>query len=278
MNGNRRTRLNVAAIGPGGRNRTGFTIVEFLVVVSVIAVLVSLLLPALLQARERARAAACRSNLHQLALGILMYADENAEYFPWPGDVDRNLQPDWVFGGQPETFPKSPERWRDPGFGFRAEPGSVFSYVTGLPRVERSFYIRGGSTLEYEREHARTSYPIYLCPSTGLLGKALRVTYSMNSKLDPDEILTNGKRTSVRGVQTTAVVDPLQKILLVNEDPVTMHNASFHPGGTAGSGSFVLHSGRINIGFADAHVEVMKHRKVLEIQKASQVKFWFDPY
>jgi prepilin-type processing-associated H-X9-DG protein len=57
-----------------------------------------------------------------------------------------------------------------------------------------------------------------------------------------------------------------------------MHNASFHPGGTAGSGSFVLHSGRINIGFADAHVEVMKHRKVLEIQKASQVKFWFDPY
>lgn len=270
--------MSVAMMRRDGRVPPGFTLVEFLVVIALIAILASLLLPALLQARERARAAACRGNLHQLALGVLMYADENTEYFPWPGDVDRNLQPDWVFGGQPDNFPMNPEKWKDPGFGFHAEPGSVFNYVTGLPRVERSFYLRGGSAQDYERAHTNRSYPVYLCPSTGPLGSALRVTYSMNSKLDPDELLSNGKRTSARGVQTTAVVDPLQKVLLVNEDPATMHNASFHPGGTAGSGNFVLHSGRINIGFADAHVEVMKHRKVLEIQKASQVKFWFDPY
>ncbi len=256
----------------------GFTLVELLVVIVIIAVLASLLMPALSQARERARAAACRSNMRQLAMGVLMYADENNEYFPWPGDVDRNFQPDWVFGGQPDTFPKNPEKWRSPGFGFHAESGSVFSYVTALPRVERFVYLQGGSPTGYERENTNRFYPVYFCPSTGPLGRALRVTYSLNSKLDADEPLSNGRRTSARGVQTTAVVDPLQKILLVNEDPATMHNASFTPGGTAIAGKFVMHSGRINVSFVDGHIESMKNRKVLEIQKASQVRYWFDPY
>jgi len=251
---------------------------ELLVVVIIIATIASLLLPALAQARERARAAACRNNMHQLALGILMYADENTDYFPWPGDVDRDLRPDWVFGGQPDTFPNNPEKWRSSGFGFHAESGSIFTYVTSLPRVERSVYLQGGSPSGYERENANLFYPVYFCPSTGPLGKALRVTYSMNGKLDADVLLSNGRHTSDRGVQTTAVVDPLQKILLVNEDPAAMRNASFYPSGSGITGNFVVHSGRINVGFTDGHVENLKNRKVLEIQKANQAKFWFDPY
>jgi prepilin-type processing-associated H-X9-DG protein len=66
--------------------------------------------------------------------------------------------------------------------------------------------------------------------------------------------------------------------MLFNEDPATMRNASFYPGGTAAGGSFVTHNGRINIGFIDGHIENMKHKKVLEIQQPSQVRFWFDPY
>jgi prepilin-type N-terminal cleavage/methylation domain-containing protein/prepilin-type processing-associated H-X9-DG protein len=260
------------------RRREGFTLVELLVVIAIIAILASVLLPALAQAREKARAAACRSNMHQVALGIVMYADENSDYFPWPGDVDRDLPPDWVFGGQANTFPRNPDQWRNPGFGFHAESGSVFTYVTSLPRVERSVYLQGESPAGYEQQHTNRFYPVYICPSTGPLGRALRVTYSMNSKLDPGERLTDGRRTSARGVQTTEVVNPPQKILLVNEDPATMRNASFTPGGTAMEGHFIMHSGRVNVAFTDGHVDSMRDRKVLEIQSPAQVKIWFDPF
>ena len=81
-----------------------------------------------------------------------------------------------------------------------------------------------------------------------------------------------------RGVPTTRVVNPTQKLLLFNEDPKTMHNASFHPGGSAASGVFVVHNGRINVGYADGHVENMKHQKVLDIQKGANVNIYFEPY
>ena len=257
---------------------SAFTLIELLVVIAIIALLAALLLPALSKAKEQGRSAACKSNMRQVTLGILMYADDNQDYLPWPGEVDRNLEPDWMFGGQDNTFPQTPSQWRNPSYGFHAEGGSVFNYVTGLPRVEHAEYLRGGSPAAYERASTNKFYPVYFCPSTGPLGRALRVTYSMNGRLEADEPLSNGRRTSKRGVQTTSVVNPTQKTMLFNEDPATMRNANFFPGGTAAGGNFVTHNGRINIGFTDGHIENMKHKKVLEIQQASQVGYWFDPY
>src|SRR5438093_7237887 len=211
-------------------------------------------------------------------MGILMYAEDNREYFPWPGEVDRDLEPDWVFGGQNETYPKNPNMWKSPSYGFHAEAGSVFNSVTGLPRGERAEYLKGGSPAAYERSNTNKFYPAYFCPSTGPLGRALRMTDSMNNRLDADEGLSGGKKTGPRGVRTTEVVTPTQKILLVNEDPATMRNVSFHPGGTAIGGNFVTHNGRINVGFTDGHIETMKHKKVMEIQQPGQIRYWFDPF
>ena len=73
---------------PGWQSRhpqPGFSLIELLVVIAVIAIMASLLLVALGQAKEQTRATVCRHNMKQVALGFLMYAEDNDQCFPWPG-------------------------------------------------------------------------------------------------------------------------------------------------------------------------------------------------
>ena len=70
---------------PGRRcDNRAFTLIELLVVVSIIAVLVSILLPALGKARQQAQAAVCSSNLRNMSIAIRYYADDNRNLIP-PG-------------------------------------------------------------------------------------------------------------------------------------------------------------------------------------------------
>jgi prepilin-type N-terminal cleavage/methylation domain-containing protein/prepilin-type processing-associated H-X9-DG protein len=64
------------------RKQKGFTLIELLVVVTIIAVLVAMLLPAIHKARENARQIACGSNLRQLGLALNYYINDNANLFP----------------------------------------------------------------------------------------------------------------------------------------------------------------------------------------------------
>ena len=64
--------------------RTGFTLIELLVVIAIIAILAAILFPVFAKAREKARQASCLSNVKQIALGALMYGQDNDEiYIGW---------------------------------------------------------------------------------------------------------------------------------------------------------------------------------------------------
>ncbi len=64
------------------RHRRGFTLIELLVVIAIIAILAAILFPVFAKAREKARQSTCASNLKQMSLGVLQYAQDYDEMYP----------------------------------------------------------------------------------------------------------------------------------------------------------------------------------------------------
>ena len=78
--------------------RLAFTLIELLVVIAIIAILAAMLLPALSQAKEMGRRAACTNNTKQLSLALQMYVDESEGRFP-TRSVSTNWWPALLYDG-----------------------------------------------------------------------------------------------------------------------------------------------------------------------------------
>ena len=76
---------DISRCRPWAFSRNGFTLIELLVVIAIVAILAAMLLPALASAKQKAWMISCTSNLHQIGLGMKMFADDNNEFYPESG-------------------------------------------------------------------------------------------------------------------------------------------------------------------------------------------------
>ncbi len=83
---------------PRQNKQSGFTLVELLVVIGIIAVLIAMLLPALSRVREQARRVVCMSNVRQLCMTMIMYADSNRQQYIDAGNITHTWDATYIDG------------------------------------------------------------------------------------------------------------------------------------------------------------------------------------
>ena len=206
-------------------NKSAFTLIELLVVISIIALLMSILMPALSVVREQGKRAICLSNLRQLTMAWVLYADD---YDGKLVNSDVSYPPattwwvKWPANGSNSTI----EEWEE-----AIKAGQLWPYCLNVN--------------------------LYKCPNSA---KQRRLTYtivdSMNGYCKWDSFTPKLKITNRNDISR-----PVERMVFLGEDPVTpgtwgvlySEEAWYDPPPK-------LHSNGTTFGFADGHSEYWKWR------------------
>jgi prepilin-type N-terminal cleavage/methylation domain-containing protein/prepilin-type processing-associated H-X9-DG protein len=245
-----------SARGPGkavSRKRRGFTLVELLVVIGIIAVLLGILLASLSKARESGRSVKCLGNLRTLGVAMFSYVQR---YDRFPRPAANPLAEDWF-------------HWTN---------------------VASHKKVRGGIA-EFLDDGGPTSSSVWLCPSDDLDTHTQRngnlpsypYSYSVNFNICVYQFHPNISPTDT--LRFTKIRQPEQKILIIDESSETVDDGCWAWQWNAGSGYNMLsnrhdrrkeaatnvNAGYGNVSFADGHAERVPRVKSFDPK-------YYDPF
>jgi len=246
------------------RHRIGFTLIELLVVIAIIAILAGMLLPALGKAKQKGMQAACFNNMKQLALGFVMYCEDNDSVFPAQSSQNANgaVYEDWLWWQASNTPPNTA------GTALRdISKSRIAPFVGGFDTTMRT---NGNSVMRCPGDKlavSRRTGP----PNQGGTRTAYNFTYTLaacgnNNALNGglgSGITTGGATNKFR---MNFVVNPAGKFMCLEERQDKADGGTVYPNSGVdewvSDGRFITtdlftlrHNKRANIGFVDGHAE-----------------------
>lgn len=219
----------------------GFTLIELLVVIAIISILASILFPVFARARENARRASCMSNLKQIGLGIIQYAQDYDETYP------RTYQRTPTGGHQAQTDPTMP------GFFFRANygPGTAqgITWMDFIYPYTKSIQIFICPNARRAAPAAGKSYPSYGMSEAFFAINRRFYMDDANAQLQPQDPIRMA--SLVRSTETVVVTDLNWDIGYAS--PITYRTQAIPT--SSNYDSFAPHLDGTNIAFADGHAK-----------------------
>ena len=230
-------------------SKAAFTLIELLVVIAIIAILASMLLPALNQARARAKAIQCVNNQKQFMLAQIQYANDYKGHMvvllPY-------VQPTWT-----ETFIGVLSRQASATGGLQKGNGYLpLSAMTCPARLPDSSKF-GPNVPGNKFDHFNSTYGMWKYWGADERYEETGLIFGSSTREAPNwkciTILPGNAKAPAR---TFVVADTLRSVNALNDMGKQFY--CFFPGSiTENSGVGTVHSGRANCGFIDGHVAAM---------------------
>ena len=221
--------------------KRGFTLIELLVVIAIIAILAAILFPVFARAREKARQSSCLSNVKQITLGILMYAQDYDEELPFLYSKPPSHGIQWLV----QPYVKNYQVFNCPSSDRKLPDGTMYgAYSYGFS--VRLFGSYSAAALAEIKRPAEIIGMGDVCQDANVYGRLRAPTNG--GVPDPFKCEPDGSNCSVCGKS---------------------HNSWFwdgHPDRYVAPGFNFLerHNGTGNAGFMDGHAKAMKHSELYQ--------------